>query len=590
MRLHLSPTERRQLVDVALGNAPADLVVRNARLLNVYTAEWHPAHDVAVVGERIAYVGPDARFSVGSHTQVVDADGQALIPGLVDGHTHLLTRYGVEEFVRYAAPGGTTTVITELIELATIFGLQGMLAVLEALADQPIAFFGTLPHLAGLAPFAERAAPPLEEYRRLLAREDVLGLGELYWGNLLRGDERLMELASETLRAGKVVEGHGAGARGQRLVAYAAAGVSSDHEPITAEEGLERLRLGLHWMARDGEIRRDLEAFAPVWREAGVDLRRLVLATDSVGPRRLMEQGYLDHTVRRAIRLGLDPIRAIQAATLHVAEHFRLDHVLGGIAPGRWADLVVVPDLAELRPRLVYARGRLIARDGELEVEPRPTNFPRRMLTSVRRPRLVRPADLEVTVGVAEGVVRVRVIELVTHLVTREAEVELPVHEGQVQACAEQGVLKVAAFERSGRSAESFVGFIRGFGLTAGALATTMGWDAPCIVVVGADERDMALAADRLIDIQGGAAVFAGGELLAEFRAPIGGVISSAPMAEIVRDLDQVERALRHLGSRLEDPLLAADVLTTAAIPHLRITVRGYVRVKDGELLGVLVG
>ncbi|MBI4491284.1 MAG: adenine deaminase [Chloroflexi bacterium] len=610
----LTIAERRGLMEVALGRAPADLAIRNARVLNVFTGELLAGQDVATRGQHIAYVGPDARFAIGERTKVVEADGQTLLPGFIDGHTHLATRYGVEEFVRYAAPGGTTTVITELIELASVSGLQGITAMLDALVDQPIAFFGTLPPLAALAPFMEQPAPSLDQYRALLARDDVVGLGELPWGNLLREvlrpaqderppapgelveppaqvlrpaqDERLLELVVETQRAGRVAEGHSAGARGQRLVAYACAGIGSCHEPITAEEGLERLRLGLHWMAREGEIRRDLEAFAPLWREQRVDLRRFILATDSVGPRRLLEQGYLDQAVRRAIALGLDPIKAVQAVTLNVAEHYRLDHLLGAIAPGRRADLVLAPDLRDLRAGAVYSRGRLVARDGALVVEPRPTSFPRRMLVSVRRPRLLTPADFRVPAhGAARA--RVRAIELVTHLVTREAEVSLATEAGEVRPNPEQDVLKVAAIHRSGKSADLFVGFIRGFGLRAGALATSMAWDSQCMIVVGADERDMARAADRLIDVQGGAAVFAHGELLAEFQAPIGGIISPAPLPEIVRDPDAVARALRHQGSRLEDPLLAADVLTTAAIPHLRITERGYVRLKDGALLGL---
>lgn len=586
MHLIASAAERRGLMDVALGKLPADLVIRNARLLNVYTGELLAGQDIAVLGERLAYVGPDARFSIGQRTTVVEADGQVLLPGFVDGHTHLAGRYGIEEFVRYAAPGGTTTVITELIELASVVGLPGITAMLDALADQPIAFFGTLPTLAALAPFMEELAPPLDTYRALLSRDDIVGLGEVYWGNLLRGDERLLQLMVETQLAGRVVEGHSAGAKGQRLAAFASTGIGSCHEPITAQEGLERLRLGLHWMAREGEIRRDLEAFVPLWRDQQVDLRRFVLATDSVGPRRLVDGGYLDYAVRRAIRLGLDPIRAVQAVTLNVAEHFHLDHLLGGIAPGRWADFLLAPDLRELRPHAVYSRGRLVARDGELVAQPRPVSFPQVMFNSVRRPERMKADDFRVRVS-GMGTARVRTIDMVTHLVTREGEATLPAQGGEISLDAGHDVIKAAAFDRSGRSMEGFVGFVRGFGLRAGALATTMVWDSQCVVVIGADERDMALAVNRLIDIQGGAAVVAAGEVVAEFRAPIAGVISPAPMPEIIRDLDAVDRAVKHLGSRLDDPLLAADVFTTAAIPHLRITPRGYVRLKDGKLLGL---
>jgi adenine deaminase len=591
-----SVEERRASMAVALGRRPADLVVHNARLVNVYTGEILDGHAVATSGRWIAYVGPDAGFAIGAGTEVVDAGGRWLVPGLIDGHTHVATRYAPAEFVRYAAPGGTTTVVTELIELASILGAEGIQLMLDALADQPIAFFGTLPPLAALAPFMEDVAPPPAAYRALLAREDVVGLGEVYWNTLLLrddGDVRLLTLMVDAQRAGAVVEGHAAGARGQRLAAYAAAGVTSCHEPITAAEGVERLRLGFHWMARDGETRQDLQAFASLWRDGTIDLRRLILVTDSVGPRRLLRAGYLDETLRRAMALGLDPIAAIRAVTLNVAEHFRLDHVIGGIAPGRWADLVLVDDLRAFRPWRVYSRGRLIAEDGRLVVAPRAPGFPAGAMTSVRWPAPLGPDVFVVPAPAAPAPgqgVRVRVIEMVTHLVTREGDAILPVREGAVWADPAGDVVKAAALDRSGRSADRFVGFVRGFGLRRGAVATTMAWDSQCMVVVGADERDMAVAAGRLVALQGGAAVAVDGRVVAEFAAPIGGIMSAAPLPEIAAALERIDGVLRDLGSRLNDPLLAADVLTTAAIPHLRLTPRGYVRLRDGQLLGVVEG
>jgi len=585
-----SPEERRVIMHVALGKEPADLVVRKARLVCVYTSEILPGMDVAVKGPWIAYVGPDARFAIGDHTEVVEAEGRLLTPGLVEGHTHIIFRYGPGEFIRYAAPGGTTTVVTELTEVASILGLQGIVTMLDALADQPISFFATLPPLAGTAAFLEESAPPVERYRELLARGDVVGLGEIYWGNLvLRNNARLLQLAMEAQRAGKTVEGHSAGARDQRLAAYVASGVSSCHEPITAEEALERLRLGLHWMAREGEIRRDLEAFAPLWRRGNLDWRRVILATDSVGPRRLYQDGYLDHTLRRAIALGLDPVKAIQATTLNVAEHFRLDHLIGGIAPGQRADMVLVDDLRAFRPWRVYCRGRLIAREGKLVVEPRSVTFPEEAYRTVRFPRPAAPQDFQVVAPREEGEVRVRVIEMVTHLVTREGEAILPISRGKIWALPEKDVIKAAAWERCSGSGERFVGFVRGFGLRRGALASTMAWDSPCMIVVGADEHDMAAAANRLVEIQGGAVVVDGGQVVAEFHAPIAGVMSLAPLPQIVEALEKVESALRRMGSGLEDPLLGAEVLTTAAIPHLRLTQRGYARLRDGKLLGLFL-
>lgn len=230
-----------------------------------------------------------------------------------------------------------------------------------------------------------------------------------------------------------------------------------------------------------------------------------------------------------------------------------------------------------------------MAEDGQLVVEPRSVTFPEEAFHTVRRPRIARPEDFRVPAPPGTTQVRVRVIEMVTHLVTREGEAVLPVADGEVRASPEEDVVKVAALERCGQSGEAFVGFVRGFGLRRGAGATAMAWDSQCLVVVGADDQDMAAAVNWLLKTQGGAVVVAGGEVLAEFRAPIGGIMSPAPLLEVVAELERIEAALRSLGSRLEDPLLAADVMTTAAIPHLRVTERGYVRLRDGALLGVFV-
>lgn len=572
---------------VALGHRPADLVIRRARVLNVFTAEIRPEQAVAVVDGRIASVGSLPEAAIGPSTLQIDAAGQALLPGFIEGHTHLFAvPYGLDEFLRYAVPGGTTTVITEITELGTVLGYAGLQAALDALADQPIKLFATLPPLLAPLPHTEAVAPTLAQYRELLARPEVLGLGELYWGPLVRGDERSLTLIEAALALGKRAEGHAAGARGSRLQAYAAAGISSCHEPITAEEGLERLRLGLTFMAREGAIRRDLEAIAPIWREPR-DLRRMTLVTDGLDAEDLLAGRGLQSNVQRAIDLGLEPARAIQMVTLNVAEHFKLEAEIGAIAPGRRADLLLVPDERTIRPSLVLSDGRLVARDGALLEEPRRPEWPRRFFTSIRRRRLTRPDDFRVAVD-RSGPVRVRAIGQVSGLVTQELELELPVREGALAADPAAGLLKVAVLDRALRSEAIFVGFIKGFGLTRGALATSMVWDSHGFVVIGADDRDLALAACRLYDIQGGAVVCADGALLADFEARLGGVQNLGPLPRVAAGLRGVKEALRSLGCPWEQPLLTAGVLTGGAIPFFRITERGYARLRTGEAVGLL--
>ena len=307
------------------------------------------------------------------------------MPGLIEGHTHILHRCGIEEFVRYAVPSGTTTVITETIELATNAGIDGIVYFVEGLRDQPIRFYYTVPPLCGLTSVEESMAPSNEELLPLLKDPMCLGVGEIYWGNMLMENEqgaRVRELAGMGLALGKRVEGHSAGAGGGKLQAYAALGASSCHEPIDEKQVIERLRLGLTVMIRQGAIRKELEGVKGVF-DSGLDLRRLALCTDSVDPEGFIEEGSLDAAVRSALALGVDPAVVYQMVTINVAEHFRLDHELGSISPGKKADLVVIPDPKDYRPESVMRSGKFLFKDGRLTVEPKPVTYPDRMFRCV---------------------------------------------------------------------------------------------------------------------------------------------------------------------------------------------------------------
>ncbi|MDR7415447.1 MAG: adenine deaminase C-terminal domain-containing protein [Armatimonadota bacterium] len=574
---------------VAQGLEPADLVVQGAVVVDVYTGELHVDWVIAAAGDRIAYVGPATEGLIGERTDVLEAAGRYAVPGLLDGHTHLLgARYCPEEAIPYILASGTTTVITELAEPASVAGLAGILAGMEAVRDQPVKVFVTLPPLASCAPFMEDVAPDPETYRELLRRPEVVGLGEVYWANLvLREDPRLVDLVRATLEAGKVVEGHGAGARGGRLAAYAAAGVTSCHEPITAEEVLERLRLGYHTMVREGKVRQEMGAVASVWRDGKVDLRRLCLVTDSVAAEQLLEEGYVDHLLRKAVRLGMDPVRAVQAVTLNVAEHFRLDHLVGGLAPGRYADLVLTPSLQDFRAEVVVANGRVAAENGRVLVPSRPPRYPEALYRTVSHACLLPPEALRVVAPQRQGAVRVRAIQMATHLVTRETVVELPVEEGTVRIPPEADVALVAAVDRVSEPGRAFVGFVQGLGMRQGGYATTMAWDAHCLLCVGRSPEDMALAIRRVVALGGGCAVVTGGEIRAELPAPVAGVVSTLPLEEVARRERAVDEALRALGFHSPRPSLTVDILTAAAIPHFKISERGYVRVRDGSVVGL---
>jgi adenine deaminase len=579
MRL-LNPENMRTLAAVALGEEEADLVVKNADLVNVYTRELLRGTSVAVKGEWIAYVGPDAGHTIGRKTQVIEAEGQVLMPGLVDGHTHILYYAGPHEFLRYAMTGGTTTFITEIMELTFPLGYEGLLSCLEAFKDQPVKIFSTVPPSITLSRDAAERAPKPAQLMDLLNREEVLGVGEGFWQEVLQKKTNYPTLAAEALRLRKTVEGHAAGCRSRRLPAYLDYGVSSCHESVSADEVVEKIRLGVCAMIREGSIRKELDAIGKI-KDLPLDLRRVALVTDGTDPRDLVEKGYLEHVVQRAVDVGFDPILAVQMATLNVAEHFRLDGLLGGIAPGKYADMVLIPDLRTIRAECVVSNGVVIARKGKRVVEPR-----RALIQGDRlEKRRFTPGDFAVRVD-RNGSVRVRVIDQVTELVTKGLDLEMPVHDGEIQADPKQDLLKASIISCEGRI---FTALIRGHGFRAGAMATSIAWETFSVVVVGVAAADMAAAANRVYDMGGGVVIWAQGGVQAELPLPIAGFLSELTMEEVVRRLKSIQEKAEALGFPFADAGLTLATLTTAAIPFLRLSEDGLVDVKTGRVVEMIV-
>ena len=567
----------RLLMRVALGELPPDLLLRGGRVVNVYSGELLDGWEVAVAGDRIAAVGPPGNIPIGPATTVLDVSGKVIAPGFIDGHTHMDSVVLPEALIPWALRGGTTTIITEIEVLGSATGLPGIRWFLEATEGQPVRFYATAPTITHLCTDDGAGHPLLSaaDLETLLDHPRMLGLGEIYWHLLVAEPEKVLPLIQACRRRGKRVEAHTAGARGLKLQACVAAGVESCHEPITFEEALERLRLGLHVMLREGSVRRDLEAIAPL-REKGVSLRRAVLVSDTIWPQTLASRGYMDGIVQRAIDLGFDPIQAIQMATLNVAEHFGLDRELGGIAPGRLADLLILPDLRHVRPEGVLVGGKVMVWEGECRVSPRTTTPPK--VGSPTFPRALALNDFNLAARGRGGSARLRAIQLRGDILTGELAVELPVERGSVRVNPEKDLLKVAAFDRWGHG-RLMVGVVAGFGLKAGAVATSLCFDSADVVVVGASEEAMVQATRAVLEAGGGYGVVKDGfvELL---PLPVGGVISTLSVPEVAAKLDAVEHSLRSLGCGLRNPFLTLQTLTFTAIPALRITSRGLLDVK----------
>lgn len=579
--------KRTDLIRTALGKEKADLVIVNGSLVNVYTGELLDGYGIAVRGERIACVGKDVQHTVGPDTKVIDAAGKTVVPGFIDSHTHLSILCRADEVLRYIGRGGTTTIVTELIEFYFTLGREGIIAYLDSCKDQPLKIFGVVPPMVSLSSRARENGIDKETLGELLQREDILGLGEVYWLPVINGDEKLLGLIEETIKAGKVAAGHSAGAKGEKLAAYTAAGVASCHEPITAKEAMERLRLGLYVLAREGETRQDLEAIAGINHQE-LDLSRLVLATDTASLRQIKDEGYMEVVVQKAIDLGFDPITAIQMVTINAARYYRMDDCLGGIAPGKYADMVIIPELRKLDAEYVISSGQIISRGRKLLAEPRKHVFPEWTRQAIHIKKNFTAEDFIIRVPVGSDKANVRVIELIDELVTQETHLTVSPCQGMIKADPQEDLLKIACIDYQTDPVVQFTGLVKGFGMKKGAIATTMTWDVTNITVVGVDEADLALAVNRIKELGGGAVVCAGGRIIVEQPLPIGAYISDLPLEEVLQQSDAFQSAAAKLGSPLENTHLTLMTLTSPAIPFFRICEEGLFNFRTNSKVGLM--
>jgi len=575
-----------ELMHVARGEKKSDIAILNASIVNVYSGELLHRWSVTIKGEWIAYVGKEPGHTIGPHTKIIDADGKTLIPGLIDGHTHLAWLLSPYEFLKHGMIGGTTTIITETMEVFPVSGYNGVIDFLNALNDQPIKIFATAPFMASISKRARGI--PLGVLKNLLLRDDIVGLGESYWQTVLQEPEKNLAILQEAANAGKTLEGHSAGAKAEKLMSYVIPGISSCHEPINQEEALERLRLGMYVMIREGSIRSDLDAICSI-KDSGIDFRRLILVTDGIEPKDLIYKGYMETLVQKAIDCGFDPIHAIQMSTINVAEHFALDSIVGGIAPGKYADILIIPDSKTIKAEQVISKGKIIASNGRLIAVPRKHTFSIESRNSVDLPTSLMPPDFSITIKTDLPYVHVRIIDQVTPLVTKEIIKSMPVINGEIRLDTDHDILKVAAIDRRFIPGKMFVGLIRGFHLSTGAIACSAAWDTSDIIVVGENERDMSEATNRIHEIQGGAVVYANGKILEEIPLPIFGVMADISLEKIAKKMDNIKNITKALGCPFENPLLTLVTLTGAAIPFLRICEEGLVNLRDGKHLDLIV-
>jgi len=569
--------ELRRRIRIARGEESADLLLRNARMVNVCSGECYPADVALADGLVVGISTPGGGYR--GHLER-DLQGRWLAPALIDGHMHIeSTMLVLSEFARIVVPRGVTTVMLDPHEFANVLGVEGIRYVLESGRELPLNAYVMLSSCVPASSFESPYRVLMaDDLLPLLQEERVLGLAEMMnMPGVLHGDEQVLAKIIATQRGGLVVDGHAPGLSEADLCAYATAGVMSDHECTTLEEARQRIRLGMWLMIREGSAARNLDDLLPLVKE--LHPPRVFFVTDDRDPLDLTSRGHIDSMVRRAIELGLDPIEAIRLASYNTAQYFRL-YNRGAIAPNCVADLVVLDDLATFAVESVYKDGKLVAQAGELLVDAPSAVFSGMTGTvrigalSVQALRIPGKTGQVEVVGIEPG-----------QITTRRLREEASIVEGAIVADPARDLLKLVVIERHHASGKVGLGFVKGFGLRKGAIASSVAHDAHNLVIAGASDDDILMAARALEEMGGGFVCVVDGEVQASVPLPLGGLVSSLPVAELVQQLRKLDAAAAALGCTLEHPCMTLSFLSLSVIPSLKLTDQGLIDVETFTLI-----
>lgn len=579
----------RELSLTAMGKLPADLIIKNGNLVNVFTGEIEQGTDVAVKNGRIALVG-DASGIEGR--QIVDAGGLYITPGFMDGHLHVeSSMMTVGEYAKTVIPHGTTAIFMDPHEIVNVMGLDGMKAMMRDGEQSALRVYTTTPSCVPASPGLENTGGSVtpEDVEETMRWPGVAGLGEMMnFVGVVNGDRRVHEITARALKSGKPVTGHfPSDNTGAMLNAYAACGISSCHESTTPEEALMKMRRGMYAMIREGSAWDDLPQVIRAVTEHRIDTRMAVLVSDDLHADTLLQDGHMDSIIRYAVRCGVNPITAIQMATINCASCFGLLQDIGAVAPGRYADINLLSSLSDVKVKTVMIGGKTVAEAGAGIAEAGHYEYPDAFRHSVKNRRIFTAADFTVRASGNRATVNVIGIHEGNVLTTRLNE-RLPVTDGQIPCLPGSDIAKVSVINRHSPKGGLFTGFVKGFKLDRGAVASTYAHDAHNLMVVGAGDKDMAFAANTLVKSAGGMVAVLEGRVLALFEMPIAGLMSDKPAAEVAANIQKLAAAWEELGSPIVSPFMTMSLLSLAVIPSLRITDKGLVDVESGAFLPLI--
>ena len=567
------------LNSVAMGDKKADLVLKNCSLLSVYTREIIPKIQISIIDDRIAYVGPDAGHTIGTKTTIIDVNDKYVGPGFADPHLHIDQFVLPSELAKKSLLCGVTSLFSDPIDIVSVSGYKGFQEFLKLGEDLPIRIFQVVP--GGLPvdeKFSNSNTLSLSQEKLAIKHPHVLGLGEVFsWTKVTLRDPKTMKSLSAMLAGDYIINGHTAGASERKLNAYVASGILSCHEPLNFDQVLERLRLGMSIMIREGSIRRDLKEIIPDVLTHGTNLDRLMFCSDGLDPIDIVKYGHIDHCVRESIKLGLKPIDAISMASKNCFDYYRMSKDLGGIAPGKLADILIFDDLTSIKPNKVFVGGKLVVSNGSIVTSIKKKAIPSWIKKTVKLNKLS-PKDFGIKSK--KKSILANTIFMQTEIITKLGSVELFTKEGNVLISLDKDVWKVVAFDRIHGTNKHAIGFLENFGANIGAFASTWSFHENDMIVIGSNDFDMSIAANTLIKNQGGLVVIKSGKIIASLPLQLAGIISTDSFEKVLSNFEQINNSIVDSGCKFSRPHLIPLFLPFLALPSIRILSGGIVDVK----------
>ena len=573
-----------EINSVAIGDNPADLILENCSLINVYTNEIQEKIQISIKNDRIAFVGVDASHTRGPKTKVLDVKNKHVCPSFVDPHIHIDHFLTPAEFVKKSLLCGVTSLFPDSIDIVSVCGYRGFKEFLRQTENLPMRFFHTIP--GGLPvdrKFSHGKTLSIEEEKDAIGLRSVVGLGEVFsWIKVTKRDPKTIKSLKQMHENNCIINGHTAGASGKKLNSYVSSGILSCHEPINFDQVLERLRLGMWIMIREGSIRRDLKDIIPLVLSHGTYKNRLMFCSDGLDPFDISNIGHIDHCVRESIKLGMNPIDAISMASKNCFDYYKMGTEFGGIGPGKIADILILDDYKKIKINKVILGGKIVVSNGKiLEIIHSP-KIPTWIQKTVKLPKLTTENFILTSKNNTEIV---NIISMKTEIVTKKDTTDLSVKDSNVMASYDKDIWKVTAMDRTFGSKTKTIGFLKNFGADIGAFASTWSFHENDMIVIGSNEKDMADAANKLVKSQGGLIVVKNTKTLASLPFQMGGIISTDSIDKVTTNFTKINDVLLDSGCKFKKPHLIPLFLPFLALPDIRIMYSGIVDVKARKFI-----